>query len=53
MTTTLEDLQVTGAQRTPHQGDAAGSNMGLLERVAIVDNQATGFVRGTRRSATP
>jgi hypothetical protein len=44
--TTLEDLQVTGAQRAPHQGDSAVSNVGLLERVAIVDNQATGFVSG-------
>ena len=40
---TLADLQVTGAQRTPGDGDTAVGGPTRVERVAIVDNQSTGL----------
>jgi hypothetical protein len=41
--TTLRDLQVTGAARTPSSIDAAVADVQRLERVAIVDNQSIGL----------
>jgi hypothetical protein len=41
--TTLEDLQVTGARRVPHNGDAAIAGATRVERVAILDNESTGL----------
>lgn len=40
--TSLQDLQVTGAQRTAHNADFAVSVTGLLQRVAVIDNQSSG-----------